>query len=178
MQTRERFNGGLGPTVFSPSNERRIELARTLYSLSLSLPHLPWIQIYPRIIRPFALNACKFSDPDTHREIAAGGVGDVTWHGRHAYISRRENVRPDRQKWMSSSNGIFEKRKWKFTGLSRNDPSIFVRVNSAILVSITANGFDVVYSPAANCILATFYIENRHFYLYWIRMCTHAWRSR
>lgn len=60
---------------------------------------------------------------------------------------------------MSSSNGIFEKRKWKFTGL-RNDPSIFARVNSAILVSITANGFDVVYSPAANCILATFYIEN------------------
>ncbi|KYM77272.1 hypothetical protein ALC53_12253 [Atta colombica] len=23
-------------------------------------------------------------DPDTHREIAAGGVRDVTWHGRHA----------------------------------------------------------------------------------------------
>jgi len=66
---------------------------------------------------------------------------------------------------MSSSNGIFEKRKWKFTGL-QNDPSIFARVNSAILVSITANGFDVVYSPAANCILATFYTENRQFYLY------------
>jgi len=48
----------------------------------------------------------------------------------------------------------------------QNDPSIFARVNSAILVSITANGFDVVYSPAANCILATFYTENRHFYLY------------
>lgn len=34
----------------------------------------------------------------------------------------------------------------------------FVQVNSAILVSITVNSFDVVYSPAANCILATFYI--------------------
>ncbi|TGZ48214.1 Uncharacterized protein DBV15_09366 [Temnothorax longispinosus] len=63
----------------------------------------------------------KITDPDTHREIAAGGVRDMTWHGRHAYISRRENARPDRQKWMSSSNGIFEKRKWKFTGL-QNDP--------------------------------------------------------
>jgi len=39
------------------------------------------------------------------------------------------------------------------------EPSIFARVNSAILVSIIANGFDVVYSPAANCILVTFYIK-------------------
>lgn len=63
------------------------------FSLSVFLVRNVNPHIYPRI-RPFVLNACKFSDPNTHREIAAGGVRDVTWHERHAYISRRENVRP------------------------------------------------------------------------------------
>lgn len=100
MQTRERFNGGLGSTC-SPSNrEANLTFIHTLSpSLSYTRTHIfththahihahPLrIHIYPRI-RPFALNACKFSDPNTHREIAAGNVRDVTWHGRHAYISR------------------------------------------------------------------------------------------
>jgi len=113
MQTRERFNGGFrsdAATVFSPSDElgTRNESnlcarsIRLIHSFSLFfLSHLPWIHIYPRIIRPFVLNACMFSDPDTHREIAAGGVRDVTWHGRHActLVDARTHGRIGKNGW-------------------------------------------------------------------------------
>lgn len=81
--TRERFNGGLGPTIFSPLDERENQTLRSLLTLSL-LSNRESTFIHVLFIH--SLNACRFSDPDTHREITAGGVRDMTWHGRHAYI--------------------------------------------------------------------------------------------
>lgn len=83
-RTRERFNGGLGPFPLPRTNgwggeeeeerEGRIEL--TLTSFSLIYRESTFI----RVLFVRSLNARKFSDPDTHREIAAGGVRDMTWH--------------------------------------------------------------------------------------------------
>lgn len=166
MQTRERFKWRFKMRRwFSPFNDREVnrELSCALYPFSLSLHlslsfyfthpprestfihasiHSRWMLPVSSVIR--ILIAVK-SQPAMF----------ATWRGTGdmRYISRRERTfaREWTQKWMSSSNGIFEKRELQ------NDPSIFARVNSVILVSITAKFWNVVYSPTANCIFAKFY---------------------
>ncbi|KYQ47314.1 hypothetical protein ALC60_13647, partial [Trachymyrmex zeteki] len=61
-------------------------------------------------------------DPDTHREIAAGGVRDVTWHGRHATEEDgKANAKKTkkRKKLQSLSRGEKVKSTMKLDGPER-----------------------------------------------------------